>query len=333
MSLRPETLEFFRKRLSMPAKMVDSIDRNLEMLAAESDKYYHSFDLQQRGKTRKIDAPMGELKKVQKLLKRNFFNRMWPSTRAHGFVRHHSPLTNAKAHQRNAGGVFLLVDVKDFFHSITTAGVWRVTSRVLYKIFKVPPSEIAHREISETIVTLCTLNNCLPMGSPASPSISNLHMSWFDHQMVVYCARWGLTYTRYADDLTISSPIERWKSQSRRSANKAYPKVVSLLSRMGLRLNNKKTRVRRAHKAQEVTGIMLNSGKPTVSRKYRRLVRAATHQTALHVEKAFSPLCKDPRPMDLRVLRGMAGGCASVCPEHKGLLDEVQRIERLAAET
>ena len=52
-----------------------------------------------------------------------------------------------------------------------------------------------------------------------------------------------------------------------------------MLAEQGFELNEKpnKLNILRAHQAQQVCGITLNSGKPTISKKQRRKVRAARH--------------------------------------------------------
>ena len=116
-------------------------------------------------------------------------------------------------------------------------------------------------------------DNGLPQGAPTSPILSNLVLRKFDIAYQ-FANLMGAKYTRYADDLTFSlsedDPIK---------AKKIVSGVRSLLAEHGFELNEKpnKLKILRGHQAQQVCGITLNSGKPTISKKQRRLVRAARH--------------------------------------------------------
>ena len=82
------------------------------------------------------------------------------------------------------------------------------------------------------------------------------------------------TYTRYADDLTFSL-----EEDDPAAVRKIVGAVRSMLAEQGFELNEKsnKLNILRGHQAQQICGITLNSGKPTISRKQRRMVRAARH--------------------------------------------------------
>jgi hypothetical protein len=82
----------------------------------------------------------------------------------------------------------------------------------------------------------------------------------------------GLTYTRYADDVTFSGDAEQ------------EPRIGYLMARVrhiaadeGFAVNEKKTRVLRSHTAQRVTGLVVND-RPGVVRKEVRRLRAILHR-------------------------------------------------------
>lgn len=59
-------------------------------------------------------------------------------------------------------------------------------------------------KIAFHLTSICTLNGYLPQGAPSSPCLSNLVSLRMDQRIGKYCDRHALTYTRYADDISIS---------------------------------------------------------------------------------------------------------------------------------
>lgn len=323
MTLLPEVQDVLLK-LGLEEKQIDWICKHFDSLSAGASCFYEEFTIKERAKLRKICAPKPDLKKIQQTLMRKFFYLFKPSGAAHGFVVGRSSITNAKVHLDAwlaAGSpkdwAILEIDVENFFPSIPTNEVMRVIAHILKKRTTCKKELIP--KVCEVIVSICQKDGSLPMGAPTSPAISNLVMSRFDAAMGHYCRKWKLTFTRYADDVSIFGL----------NANKAYPMIVKQLEKLGLKIKDKKTRVLRPHRAMKVTGVVINSGALTVSRRFRHRLRAQIHNTRLHAEKAISPLCKDPRPVKLSVLEGRAGWCASVQPRHRKLVDKVRGIRRV----
>jgi RNA-directed DNA polymerase len=64
------------------------------------------------------------------------------------------------------------------------------------------------------LASLCThpieidglLKTVLPQGSPTSPTLTNILCTKLDRRLTGLANRFGVTYTRYADDITFSSP-------------------------------------------------------------------------------------------------------------------------------
>ena len=112
----------------------------------------------------------------------------------------------------------------------------------------------------------------LATGSPASPALANLYMRPFDVGMNVFLKDVEIktgqefTYTRYADDIVISS-------------NKPIPKYVKKhlkhrLQKFGLTMNESKTVCQSNKRKNVVTGINITpEGKLTVGRKKKEEIK------------------------------------------------------------
>ena len=78
----------------------------------------------------------------------------------------------------------------------------------------------------------------------------------------------GLSYTRYADDLTISEtriPIPFIKA------------VIEVVKGSNLRINKEKTRRSGKGSRKVITGVFISSGKPTIPRALKRDIRQKVH--------------------------------------------------------
>jgi len=213
---------------------------------------YHQFDIPKKdGSVRHIQAPVAWLKGLQRARLKDLYERTDRPKYAHGFEKNRSVLSNAKVH---SGRRFIMnMDIKDFF--------WNCSHR---KARRVIPSDVSSGEF--------IFANTLPQGSPLSPIIANRIMDKTDDRIVYVLRKYvsdDIRYTRYADDITVSS--------NSRAVLNCVELIAKYLKSAGFRLNEKKTNRMHPGKRMEVTGLCLNSGKPTVSRKYRRKVRAGVH--------------------------------------------------------
>ncbi len=102
-----------------------------------------------------------------------------------------SILQNAKAHMGNK--YVIQYDLRDFFETITTEKL-----KAALKRRKIKP-----RRIKE-MLKWCTYHGTLPQGAPTSPLLSNLACTNMDRRFFKLTKELGATYTRYADDITIS---------------------------------------------------------------------------------------------------------------------------------
>jgi len=114
----------------------------------------------------------------------------------------------------------------------------------------------------------------LPQGSPTSPALANLAAFGLDRRLEGLAARFGATYTRYADDLTLSG--ERTLMQR---AGRIIALVEAIAADEGFRVNDAKTRVRSRAQRQLVTGLVVNE-RPNVTRADYDRLRAVLHDAA-----------------------------------------------------
>jgi hypothetical protein len=196
----------------------------------------------------------------------------WLSRKAHGFKKRHNCLTNAQVH---AGKKYVLnIDVRNFFNSITSIAYRNYATRERNLMeTKYKDEDLDFPNLFFYAATPVFHSGSLPQGAPTSPFISNIYMRRFDTQIEKLLRQFisdDIVYSRYADDLTFSS--------NSRALERVIPIVRGKLKALRLEINDAKTKFMTPSQRQEITGININSGRPTIGKAYRRKVRAIVHR-------------------------------------------------------
>ncbi|HNM36914.1 MAG TPA: reverse transcriptase domain-containing protein, partial [Anaerolineales bacterium] len=254
------------------ASLLDVPKNKLYYYTYKSKKdHYKSFSIPKKTwGVRKIYAPSTPLKIIQHKLNQVLQAVYLPKASVHGFVQKKSILTNAKRHLENGKKRYILnIDLEDFFPSITEKRVARLLMAVPYNL----PFQVA-----SAIAQLCCLNNALPQGAPTSPILSNMICAKMDTQIRILAQQLKCTYTRYADDISISTTLPKFPPALATIDNEINTFVVgehlqSIILNNGFKINNKKTRLLTKNDRQEVTGLTVNKF-PNVRRNYVRQIRA-----------------------------------------------------------
>ena len=228
---------------------------------------YKEFDIPKRtGGTRRITAPIGKLKDIQKCISVILAPYYLVPDCVHGFAEGRSVASNAIKH--TSKNYVLNIDLKDFFPTITYTRVSKSLRELGF-----------NEDVSDTIARLCTipiwdeqsqmLRNALPQGSPASPLLSNIVCSTLDQRLSVLAKRYGLTYSRYADDITFSSNHSVYAKDG-----EFFKEFEDIVRSSGFKINEKKTRLQKRGSRQEVTGIIVGE-KINTYRQFTKKLRVA----------------------------------------------------------
>lgn len=127
-------------------------------------------------------------------------------TAAFAYIKNRNTLDAIKRHQANESKWFEKTDFSDFFGSTTPGFVLDMMSIIF------PFSEIMKdaqgKQALEKALDLCFLNGGLPQGTPISPMLTNLMMIPIDHYLYNTLRKRQFVYTRFADDIQISSKYD-----------------------------------------------------------------------------------------------------------------------------
>tara|TARA_Y100000588_G_scaffold324772_1_gene358129 strand:+ start:1763 stop:2722 length:960 start_codon:yes stop_codon:yes gene_type:complete len=240
-------------------------------LSKSQYRFYRSFQINHGKKSRTIHSPRVALKVVQKWLGHHLSSAISFDEHVCGFIKGRSFVDAAKMHE-GARWVYS-VDIADFFPSVSSEQV----SEALVSIGYLPES-------SELIANLCTLDNVLPQGSPASPVLSNLVMQGIDRELLCLADKHGLKVSRYADDIVFSGTD---------AFNDELPQALDrLFEQSSFSLNRDKTFFADAEKGHrlKVHGLLIKDDQVTLTKGYRNKIRAFKHMLAQ------GKVCEDDMP-------------------------------------
>jgi len=255
-------------------KTIDDLASLLEVTRSQLGFYlyrsnrYKSFHLTKKsGGQRVIHAPDNALKLIQRKLGQVLQAVYRGRAPVHGFAVGRSIRTNA---WRHLGCTTLLnFDLADFFPSIHFG-------RVL-GLFSGKPYSLPH-PVALTLARICCFQKALPAGAPTSPVVSNMICAQMDAQLKELAVRNKCRYTRYADDITFSTRLDRFPPAvaSRDPSSDEWvvgDQLSEVIAKNGFKINDSKTRVGTRHSRREVTGILLGE-RLNVKRNRIRQARA-----------------------------------------------------------
>ncbi|MER8522269.1 reverse transcriptase domain-containing protein [Mesorhizobium sp. M0644] len=243
-------------------------------------RMYHQFEIAKgRDKTRIINAPNERLKYLQRHIAPLLDQLYRVRNPVHGFVSGKSVKTNALAHLRKR--FVLNIDLKDFFPSITenrVAGVLEALG--------------IDSRVASIVARLCCHNAHLPQGAPTSPVLSNMICFRLDKELLTFAKSARCIYTRYADDITLSSnqPMTAlFEGPAQPLGHFAPDLLVATLRNIvvtnGFAINPNKAHYADRNSRRMVTGLKINE-LINVDRRYVRNVRAALYSVETLGRKA-----------------------------------------------
>lgn len=243
---------------------------------------------------RSVFNPDDELKAYLAFLNRALFSRLPVVTEV--VFSYRKGFNVGDAIKRHAASkYFLQTDLENFFPSIQSS---TVRMMILNNRECCPFSDVD--AWVERILELVTVENVLPIGYPTSPVISNSCLYHFDKLLVDYVSTLNGVYTRYADDIIISS-IDRFE------VDVVVGRLKELLSQefdSHLSINDAKTKFHQPGGKVKLLGLnILPNGHISVDSKIKRQVEVGLHYYLTNKE-VFSSLHKGEAEAAIKLLAG-----------------------------
>ena len=283
----------------------------LEEILNNVSGHYQEFWMRKRsGGYRMISAPDKDLQAIQSTI----YSRILSSVTivhpaAVGFRCGRSVVDNAAPH---LGKRYVLkMDIHDFFGSIRSPRVRQTFKKIGYP-----------ENVSKVLGALCCLHRHLPQGAPTSPALSNIVGYEMDRKLAALAAEYGVTYTRYADDLTFSGDVF--------PKEQIIPQVKRIIRDEKFEPNHKKTHFMNQSSRKIITGVSVASGvKLTIPKSKKREIRKnvyfiLTKGLAEHQRRIGSH-----DPAYLKRLIGMLCYWRAIEPDNTYASDSIAALKRL----
>lgn len=244
-------------------------ESKLISLSLTASRRYKVYTVPKRtGGDRLIEHPSRELKALQRWIVQALFARFPVHEAATAYRRGMGIRENAERHRHTK--FTNRYDFSSFFPSFSQ-------DRVLYYLSEQSMNlgfALTQRDLDFVGNIVCRKGK-LTIGAPSSPAITNAMMFEFDQRMHEACRGRDLVFTRYADDIFISS-FEPGKLEG---LNALIVKSKRNIPHLQLRLNQKKTAYLSKKYRRKVTGIIITPQHSlSIGRERKREIKALIHQ-------------------------------------------------------
>lgn len=302
----------------LSAELAVSIS-DLDWIIRTAPKRYKVYTIPKRsGGERTIAQPSRELKVLQRYLLETLLSKFPVHWAANGYVHDRSIASNAAVHRTSA--FILKLDFKDFFPSILVRDWERVVRKSQQKLSR------ADIGITSKVMFWgdgSIQPRCLSIGAPTSPALSNIVMYDLDVLLSSAAEKTSVRYSRYADDITVSSDNIDAVLKFERIARG----IVGRSKSPELLFNDSKRGLYGKGQRRMVTGLIITPDENvSIGRDRKRLISAMLHRVSIGE--------RDPEHMGK--LKGYLGFCIAVEPAFiarlrekygNGIVDLVLRAE------
>jgi RNA-directed DNA polymerase len=265
---------FLGLMMDLIKKLAEKLKKNeseVTRFLARAPLKYRVYTIPKRTSGHRVIAqPSKELKEYQRA-----FLSLWEFNIHDAAMAYREGLSikdNANRHRHNR--YLLKLDLENFFNSISSEVFWKVW-QIHYPIPLDREKDLMERLLFWSPSKLVYGKLILSVGAPSSPMLSNFFMYQFDVAISELCNSQGITYTRYADDLTFST--------RQKDILFNIPKLVAekIREHFGnvLNVNRRKTVFSSKGHNRHVTGITIdNKGNLSLGRERKRYIKHLVNQ-------------------------------------------------------
>ena len=217
---------------------------------------YRTFTIKKRsGGFRYINEPNQHLLRTQKWIDRYILSKVPVSPYSYAFNQGQSIVECAQQH---LGCWLIKIDLRHFFESLSEIQAYQVFKNLGYgNLIAFEMARLSTKVLQKEAKKYNKLNwkshflysikryedkriGHLPQGAPTSPKLANAIVYNLDLEISEAIKKYGLTFTRYADDIALSTAA---KDFTREKAIMTIKTIYEILPKYGLRPNPQKAKI------------------------------------------------------------------------------------------
>lgn len=233
--------------------------------------YYKDYTIPKKnGGKRYISQPSPELKTLQYWVMHNILKQLPVSKFAFAYNKGDSIKKHAEQHCKSK--FIFHTDICNFFPSIHSSHLNNILRQ----------NKIAFDTLGldlensiQDIEKICFRHNSLCIGAVSSPAISNIIMYSFDTKLSDYCKLNNFIYSRYADDIYISS--------NQYITSDVITVLCNELSKNHFSINSSKTRFYSSKYRRKVTGLVItDNSQISIGTERRNQIKRMIYNKLVH---------------------------------------------------
>jgi len=252
------------KSLSLALEVPEEV---LIKMAENADQLYSQNTpiIKPNGDKRFTYSVKPQLKSIHEKIKTNIFHNVYYPSYLQGAIKSDETsrdyIYDALIHSHNT--YFISEDISNFFPSITYGQVYDMW---LY-LFKFSNS------VSKLLAKLTTYDGLVPQGSKTSSYIANLIFWRQEGDLVSKLKNNGITYTRFVDDITVSSK----KFISDKEKTDIITGLYRMMHSIGVKPNRKKHFIGSSKKRVQIHNINVDGKAPSFGKNKLNEIRVSVY--------------------------------------------------------
>ena len=227
--------------------------------------YYRRIPIKHKGKIRETWDALPPLKSIQARIQCLILRKVTYPGYLQGSIRDEEQardfVSNASLHCGRR--IVISEDIENFFPSTTSGLIHNLWCSLFHF-----PDRIAH-----VLTGLTTLEGYLPQGAKTSSYLANLALWRTEPRLVESLTRQGFTYSRYVDDITLSTD----RRLTGNEISEVVRQIAGMCSPLGFRLKRSKHSLTTSGNRMYTTRLMVNR-RPSLPREVRSQIRSLVHQ-------------------------------------------------------
>jgi RNA-directed DNA polymerase len=273
--------------------------------------YFTNFDMEKEFKTLKLNqrtvyAPSKKLKLIQRFINSSIlefadYNRDVVYSYRKGTAIRDAVEKHSSSHH------FFQTDISNFFGSLKSDDVYKA---ITTRLSNAPITDL--EQYIDRLLYIMVVENQLPAGFATSPLLSNICLVDFDDTLKLYCDENNLIYTRYSDDLIISSKNSDFTIYIEDVIQRLLHQEIN----PDVNISRRKTKIRHRGQKIKILGFsILPNGIVTISSSYKKEVETMLH-LYINDDDKFDDYVKNklkPRPNQLLDKSYQEYGVNSLC--------------------